>query len=89
MKLTATKAGYTADVMPDRGLVDKFLNKYLYFLQNKRTVNLVVDIPLQEMIDISWEHMYRIGEYSGYINKMSFDLDDNGISLTELELYMI
>lgn len=89
LKLKATKKDYTANTMPNRGLVDKFLQEYVYFLQNKRLVNMVVDIPLQDMINISWENKYHIGEYSGFINKMSFDIDDNGISLTELELYMI
>lgn len=89
LKLKATKPGYSATSYPDRGLVDTFLKEYLYFLQNRRTIKITANVSLSELIGVEWDKKYNIGEYCGFINKMSFDIDMDGISFTEIELYMI
>lgn len=89
LKLKATKPGYSASAYPNRGLVDQFLKEYIYFLQNRREVSVVADISLDDIIGIEWDKKYYLGEYFGFINKLSFDLDMNGISYTEVEQYMI
>lgn len=89
LKLKVTKPEYTASVYPDRGLIDTFLSEYLYFLQNRRIIKLLAEISLTDLVSIDWTKKYHIGEYFGFINKLSFSLNNEGISNTEVELYMI
>lgn len=90
LKLTAEKPGYKASSYPQRGLVDMFLKEYIYFMTNKKTIKIMVDMTLTELVSIDWECRYHIGEYSGFINKISYEINiSTGVSFTEIELYMI
>lgn len=89
LKLKATKEGHTASVFPNRGLADTFMSEYLYFMQNRKLITMVVEMSLAELLNIEWDIRYKIGNYTGFINKLSFDIDKNGLSEVEIELYMI
>lgn len=89
LKLKATKEGKSASNFPDRGLVDVFMSEYLYFLQKRKLITIIAEISLAELFNIEWDKRYKIGNCTGFINKLSFDIDKNGLSEVEIELYMI
>lgn len=89
LKLKAVKPGFTATAYPDRGLIDTFLTEYIYFLQNRRVVNITLEMSMAALISIDWEKKYHIGEYFGFINRVSFTVNTAGVSEVSIELYMI
>ena len=90
LKFVAGKDDYPAsEEYQDRGLVSKFLSEYLYFLYNRKTVILTVDMTLAQIINLDMLRRYKIGEYVGFINKVSYTLDKNGLSEVTIELYTI
>lgn len=90
LKFVAGKDDYpVSEEYQDRGLVSKFLSEYLYFLYNRKTVILTVDMTLTQIINLDMLKRYKIGEYVGFINKVSYTLDKNGLSEVTIELYTI
>lgn len=89
LKPIATKKAYSAQILPDRGLVPKFLSEYMHFLANRKLIRIIARMTVAQLVNIDWSRKYRIGEYIGFINKLSFDIDNNGLSEVEIELYMI
>lgn len=90
LKLIAGKDGYPiGDQYADRGLVSKFLSEYLYFMANKKTVVLNVGISITQIIGIDFLKRYKIGDFVGFINKVSYTLDVNGIAEATIELYTL
>ncbi len=90
LKLVAGKDGYPIDSQyADRGLVSKFLSEYLYFMANKKTVVLTVRMNITQIIGIDFLKRYRIGDFVGFINKVSYTLDVNGVQDATIELYTL
>lgn len=90
LKLIAGKEGYPiGEKYADRGLVNKFLSEYLYFLANRRTVTLTVKMSITQIIGIDFLKKYRIGEFVGFINKISYTLGVNGLEDIQIEMYII
>lgn len=90
LKLIAGKDGYPVDEQyKDRGLVAKFLSEYLYFMANKKTVVLTVRMNITQIIGIDFLKRYKIGDFVGFINKVSYTLDVNGVTDATIELYTL
>lgn len=90
LKLIAGKDGYQiGDQYKNRGLVSKFLSEYLYFKANRKTIILTVDMSITQIIGIDFLKRYRIGNYVGFINKVSYTLDVDKITDITIELYTI
>ncbi|MBM6865686.1 hypothetical protein H6A66_10980 [Bacteroides caecigallinarum] len=90
LKLVAGKDGYPIDSQyADRGLVSKFLSEYLYFMANKKTVVLTVRMNITQIIGIDFLKRYKIGDFVGFINKVSYTLDVNGVTDATIELYTL
>lgn len=90
LKLVAEKEGYPiGDNYKNRGLVSKFLSEYLYFMAHKKTVMLTVKMSITQIINIDFLKRYRIGNYVGFINKVSYSLTANGIEDITIELYTL
>lgn len=90
LKLIAGKDGYPVDEQyKDRGLVAKFLSEYLYFMANKKTVVLTVRMNITQIIGIDFLKRYKIGDFVGFINKVSYTLDVNGVTDATIELYSL
>lgn len=90
LKLIAGKESYPIDTQyADRGLVSKFLSEYLYFMANKKTVVLTVRMSITQIIGIDFLKRYKIGDFVGFINKVSYTLNVNGVKDATIELYTL
>lgn len=90
LKLTAEKDGYSIDgEYSKRGLVSKFLSEYIYFKENRKTIILSVRLSITQIIGINFLKKYRIGQFIGFINKISYTLGVNGLTDVTIELYTI
>ena len=90
LKLVAGKDGFpVGDQYADRGLVGKFLSEYLYFMVHKKTVVLTVRAGITQIVGIDFLKRYRIGEYVGFINKVSYTLTVRGMENVQIELYTL
>ena len=90
LKLIAGKDGYPiGDEYKDRGLVAKFQSEYLYFMAHKKTVVLTVKMNITQIIGIDFLKRYKIGDYVGFINKVSYTLTNYGMEDVTIELYTL
>lgn len=90
LKFVAGKDGYPiSQEYQGRGLVSKFLSQYLYFMANKKTIILTVRMTISQIANIDMLKRYKIGDYVGFINKLSYTVDRGGISEVTIELYTI
>lgn len=90
LKLVAEKDGYPiGDNYKGRGLVAKFLSEYLYFMAHKKTVTLTVRMSITQITGIDFLKRYRIGNYVGFINKVSYTLTNYGIEDVAVEIYVL
>lgn len=90
LKLRAAKTDFPIDSRyAGRGLVDKFLSEYAYFLANHKAVIITARLEVSQLINLKWEKRYRIGKHIGYINSMSYSISNNGISDVTIELFTI
>lgn len=90
LKITAKKEGYPIGADYDRrGLADTFLSEYLYFLAHRKLVTLSVKMSISEIIHIDFQKRHRIGEFVGFINKVSYSLDGSGVNDVEIEMYIL
>lgn len=90
LKLVAGKDGFPIDSQyADRGLVSKFLSEYLYFLENRKTVILEVEMRITQLINIDFLKRYKISDFVGFINKVSYNLTVNGMEDVVIEMYTL
>lgn len=90
LKLIAEKEGYPiGEQYAGRGLVAKFLSEYLYFLENRKAIILSVHMSITQIIGINYLKRYHIGNFIGFINKISYTLGINGLTDVTIELYTI
>lgn len=73
----------------DRGLVQQLLAEYLYFKEHKAKITFSVKMSLVSLLNINYLKRYKIGNYIGFINKVSFSLSDDGISNCKIEMYCL
>ena len=90
LKLVAEKDGYPiGDNYKGRGLVAKFLSEYLYFMAHKKTVTLTVKMSITQIIGIDFLKRYKVGDYVGFINKVSYTLTNYGVENVAVEMYVL
>lgn len=73
----------------ERGLYDKFWKEYAYFTVNKRIVRITCEMEVADIVNIDWTKRYKIGDWIGFIANYSYNVNKNGISEVELEMYYI
>ena len=79
----------TATYAQRRGLFDKFYTEYAYFAVNRKIVKMVCRMEMADILNIDWTKRYKIGDYTGFINKYSYTVDSTGMSDVTLEMYYI
>lgn len=72
-----------------RGLFDKFYTEYAYFVVNRKIVKMVCRMEMADVLNIDWTKRYKIGDYTGFINKYSYTVDSTGMSDVTLEMYYV
>lgn len=72
-----------------RGLIDNFHREYIAFMRNRRKVKLTVVCGIDALCDIDWTARYRIGDYRGLVDKVSYSISEKGIGMSTIELYLI
>lgn len=72
-----------------RGLFDKFYSEYAYFVVNRKIVKMVCRMEMADVLNIDWTKRYKIGDYTGFINKYSYTVDSTGMSDVTIEMYYI
>lgn len=75
--------------LPNRGLVPQFLSEYLHFLKHRKTLEIVAEMEVAEIVNIKWDKYYRVAGYRCLLNKVSFEAGNGGIGLVTLEVYCI
>lgn len=90
LKLIAEKPGYpVGEQYADRGLVAKFMSEYLYFLSHRKLITINVIMSISDIININFFKRYKIGEYVGFINKISYNIDMVDVKDIQIELYIL
>lgn len=69
-----------------RGLLHKFNYEYFYFLLHSRIIVLEVTLTIQELNEIDLLRWHTFGQYTGLIEKMSYDIDEEGLSDVTIHL---
>lgn len=72
-----------------RGLADRFMSEYMYFLLNRKTVSMDVDTTLSQLTSLSWFKQLRVGDTVGRLKSRSYTLTNSGVSDMSIELYTI
>lgn len=89
LKPRAEKPGYaiTNTYAQRRGLADKFYSEYSYFVRNRKIAKISCKMELAEVINLSWEKKYRIGNLVGFLKSYTYTVTKDGIGPISLELY--
>lgn len=73
----------------ERGLYDTFWKEYAYFTVNKKILRMTCGMEIADIINLDWTKRYKIGEWTGFIANYSFNVNKDGMSEVELEMYYI
>jgi hypothetical protein len=73
----------------ERGLYDKFWKEYAYFTVNKKVLRMSCGLEISDILNLDWTKRYKIGEWTGFIAGYSFNVNKDGMSEVELEMYYI
>ena len=76
-------------VAAKRGLVDRFMSEYMYFLLHRKTVSMDVDTTLSNLTSLSWFKQLRINGTVGRLRSRSYTLTNSGVSDMGIKLYTI
>lgn len=72
-----------------RGLADRFMSEYMYFLLHRKTVSMDVDTTLSQLVSLSWFKQLRVADIVGRLKSRSYTLTNSGVSDMSIELYTI
>lgn len=72
-----------------RGLADRFMSEYMYFLLHRKTVSMDVDTTLSQLTSLSWFKQLRISDTVGRLKSRSYTLTNSGVTDMSIELYTI
>lgn len=75
--------------MQKRGLFDKFYAEYAYFVTHRKLVKMKLRMELADLLQIDWTKRYRIGNYTGFINKYEYTVTDEGVGEISLDMYVV
>ncbi len=73
----------------NRGLYDQFWKEYAYFTVNKKILRITCGMEIADIINLDWTKRYKIGEWTGFIANYSFNVNKDGMSEVELEMYYL
>lgn len=73
----------------ERGLYDQFWKEYAYFTINKKIIRITCGMEIADITNLDWTKRYKIGEWTGFIANYSFNVNKNGMSEVELDMYYI
>lgn len=73
----------------ERGLYDKFWKEYAYFTVNKKVLRMSCGMEISDILNLDWTKRYKIGEWTGFIAGYSFNVNKDGMSEVELEMYYL
>ena len=76
-------------VAAKRGLADRFMSEYMYFLLHRKTVGMDVDTTLSQLKGLSWFKQLRINDTVGRLKSRKYTLTNKGISDKSIELYTL
>ena len=72
-----------------RGLADRFMPEYMYFLLNRKPVKMDVDTTLSHLTSLTWFKRHRIGEVVGFLKSRSYTLTNSGVMDKKIEMYIV
>lgn len=72
-----------------RGLADVFYPEYSHFVRNRRIVELELDVELAELLRLDLTKRCLIDNILGFIAKITFIADKDGIHDVKLKLYYL
>lgn len=70
-----------------RGLADRFMSEYMYFLLHRKTVSMDVDTTLSQLTSLSWFKQLHIHDTVGRLKSRKYTLSNDGVSDMSVELY--
>ena len=70
-----------------RGLADRFMSEYMYFLLHRKTVSMDVDTTLSQLTSLSWFKQLHIHDTVGRLKSRKYTLSNDGASDMSIELY--
>lgn len=77
------------EIAAKRGLADKYMSEYLYFLKNRKTVSMNIDMTLSRIISLNWIKKHSVGGTIGYLKSKKYTLTNKGVSNQSIELYTL
>lgn len=72
-----------------RGLADKYMSEYLYFLKNRKTVSMDIDMSLSRIISLDWMKKHSLGGIIGYLKSKKYTLTNSGVTNQSIQLYTL
>lgn len=72
-----------------RGLADRFMSEYMYFLLHRKTIGMDVDTTLSQLTSLSWFKQLRINGTVGRLKSRKYTLSNSGVKEQHIELYTI
>ena len=72
-----------------RGLADRFMSEYMYFLLHRKVVSMDVDTTLSGLTGLSWFKQLRINGTVGRLKSRTYTLSNKGVKGMGIELYTI
>lgn len=73
-----------------RGLCDQFYKEYSYWVRNARIVKRTVRMELAQLLSIDDTVRVTVGDVTGYINEMEYDIDmQTGLGNVTMEIMYI
>lgn len=84
--------GEVARRIRTRGLADRFMAEYIWFLLHRKAYRIHLLAEAAALIDIPnhWHHLFRIGDKTGYIDKLQYTVSAaGGIGEVTVDFYAI
>lgn len=76
-------------VAAKRGLADRFMSEYMYFLLHRKTVKMGVDTTMSQLRALSWFKQLRINNTVGRLKTRTYTITNSGVEGMAIELYTI
>ena len=72
-----------------RGLADRFMSEYMYWMLHRKTVGMDVETTLSQLRSLSWFKQLRINDTVGRLKSRKYTLTNEGVTNKSIELYTI
>lgn len=79
----------TNTALQKRGLFDHLHALFAHWVVNRRIMRFTGKMELSEVLSIDWTRKYRILDYYGFVNKVSYSIGSDGMSEVTIELYYL